>query len=159
MTYSPYRRASALLTAVLVLGACSDMDPAGITGDTPFPLSSATLNDTDAALQGYLASLGYTGRVASMLETRLGRRIDGTMATPRPASAKARSACTDRLSTRALGVTPASRQAASKMLRVAKLAFSRSSGWRTSWRISTAPLRSIARDRAQTAATWNRGNT
>lgn len=75
-----FGRVAALLTAALTLGACSDFDPAGVTGSTAFPLSDAAFAETDAALQAYLASLGYTGRIASTLETRLGRRIDHQLA-------------------------------------------------------------------------------
>jgi cytochrome c peroxidase len=34
----------------------------------------------DATLRGYLASLGFTGRIGSTLEARLGRRVDRQLA-------------------------------------------------------------------------------
>jgi cytochrome c peroxidase len=42
--------------------------------------ANARAGDVDAALRRYLASLGFTGRIAGTLETRLGRRIDHQLA-------------------------------------------------------------------------------
>jgi cytochrome c peroxidase len=74
------RRLSALLLAGLALGACTDLDADRITSSVGEPLSDAALDETDAVLRSYLASLGYTGRIASTLEARLGRRIDHQLA-------------------------------------------------------------------------------
>jgi cytochrome c peroxidase len=73
-------RLSALLLAAMTLGNCSDFEPAGVTG--PVEVSAAAIRDgdLDVALRGYLASLGYTGRIESTLEARLGRRIDHQLA-------------------------------------------------------------------------------
>ena len=68
-----------LAMAVLLpaLGACTeDAGPARITA-VPAPEPSIARNDgLDAELRAYLTTLGFTGRVASTLEARLGRRID-----------------------------------------------------------------------------------
>ena len=69
---------AALLPA---LGACTeDASPTRVTA-VPAPTSSvASSNRLDAELRSYLATLGFTGRVASTLEARLGRRIDRQVA-------------------------------------------------------------------------------
>jgi cytochrome c peroxidase len=59
-----------------VLGACTDADPTDVTS----PASSIVRDDLDSALRGYLSELGFTGRIASTLEPRLGRRIDHQLA-------------------------------------------------------------------------------
>src|SRR5262252_8131156 len=62
------------------LGACTeDAGPARITA-VPASPSSASSDRLDAELRSYLATLGYTGRIASTLEARLGRRIDRQVA-------------------------------------------------------------------------------
>ncbi|HTK53927.1 MAG TPA: cytochrome c peroxidase [Gemmatimonadaceae bacterium] len=63
------------------LGACTeDAGPARIT-NVPAPTSFvASSNRLDAELRAYLVTLGYTGRVGSTLEARLGRRIDRQVA-------------------------------------------------------------------------------
>jgi cytochrome c peroxidase len=70
--------ATALLTT---LGACTeDAGPARITA-VPAPTRSiASRDDLDAELRAYLTTLGFTGRIASTLEARLGRRIDHQVA-------------------------------------------------------------------------------
>ena len=72
-----------LAMAVLLpaLGACSeDAGPARITA-VPAPEPSTARNDgLDAELRAYLTTLGFTGRIASTLEVRLGRRIDHQVA-------------------------------------------------------------------------------
>jgi cytochrome c peroxidase len=63
------------------LGACSeDAAPARITA-VPAPVRSVASRDgLDAELRAYLTTLGFTGRVGSTLEARLGRRIDHQVA-------------------------------------------------------------------------------
>jgi cytochrome c peroxidase len=69
----------AITTTVSGLGACSDFGgPERITAAPA--LSLAATEGLDAELRGYLATLGYTGRVASTLELRIGRRIDRRLA-------------------------------------------------------------------------------
>ena len=70
------------VTALLAaLGACTeDAGPARITS-APTPARSAAAGDgLDAELRAYLTTLGFTGRIASTLEARLGRRIDHQVA-------------------------------------------------------------------------------
>src|SRR5690349_14366457 len=62
------------------LGACTEeADPARITASAP-ARSVASADGLDAKLGTYLATLGYTGRIGSTLEARLGRRIDHQVA-------------------------------------------------------------------------------
>lgn len=69
----------AAVAGMLLLAACSDFEPSRVMA--PDDVASArVVDELDVALQSYLASLGYTGRVASTLETRLGRRIDRQLA-------------------------------------------------------------------------------
>jgi cytochrome c peroxidase len=73
----------ALLPGSMAVGACSDFEPARVISPThPSAAPSATVitDDADAALRGYLTRLGYTGRIAGTLETRLGRRVDHQLA-------------------------------------------------------------------------------
>ena len=66
----------AITTTVSGLGACSDRR--GLERITAAPaLSMPATEELDAELRGYLASLGYTGRVASTLELRIGVRDKG----------------------------------------------------------------------------------
>lgn len=65
------------LTSV-ALGGCSDVEPERSVAAAP-ALSVAS-DDLDAALRAYLASHGFTGRIASTLEARLGRHIDHQLA-------------------------------------------------------------------------------
>jgi cytochrome c peroxidase len=73
------RHPFALLLCGVALSGCSDADPA-----RPFGPAEPTLapdpGDLDATLRAYLAELGFTGRIASTLEARLGRRIDHQLA-------------------------------------------------------------------------------
>ena len=69
----------AVTTVLPVLVGCTDhVGPEPITAG---PVASiATPEGLDAALRGYLARHGFTGRVARTLEARLGRRIDRQLA-------------------------------------------------------------------------------
>ena len=70
------KTANYLLVIALAAAACSDID----TRERD-PLAPAVVSDdVDAALRAYLAQHGFTGRIASTLETRLGRRIDRQLA-------------------------------------------------------------------------------
>jgi cytochrome c peroxidase len=65
-------------TLIPVIGACTDDGPDRVIG---VPVRSvATADALDAELRSSLAALGYTGRIAATLETRLGRRIDHQLA-------------------------------------------------------------------------------
>src|SRR5688500_759627 len=72
-------RRLAVLLRSLALAGCSDAEPARTLGPSP-TLAVTGADDLDTALRRYLASQGFTGRVASTLETRLGRRIDHQLA-------------------------------------------------------------------------------
>ena len=76
------RHLVAVLLATAVAGACGDTDPARVL--SPATISVATSahdeRDLDAVLSDYLAKLRFTGRIASTLEARLGRRIDQQLA-------------------------------------------------------------------------------
>jgi cytochrome c peroxidase len=75
-----YVLAATTLFASLALAAgCSDVEPAASLTPTS-PVMNRVDDDVDATLQNYLASLGFTGRIAEQLETRLGRRIDPQLA-------------------------------------------------------------------------------
>jgi cytochrome c peroxidase len=66
-----------LSLAVLALAGCADFEPAR----TAAPPPAATIqDDLDTALRGTLASVGFSGRIASTLEARLGRRLDHQLA-------------------------------------------------------------------------------
>ena len=68
-----------LALASVALGGCSDVEPARIVA----PAATARSGDPgrlDATLRAYLTSHGFTGHIASTLETRLGRRIDRQLA-------------------------------------------------------------------------------
>lgn len=69
-----------LLTLVAVaaaLVACDDADPSRLTQPVA---PSAALRDIDEALLARLDEVGFTGRIESTLEARLGRRIDPRVA-------------------------------------------------------------------------------
>ena len=70
-------RVLALAGAGLV--GCSDIEPARTVAPA-VPARSAESGNLDAALRAYLTSHGFTGRIASTLESRLGRRIDHPLA-------------------------------------------------------------------------------
>ena len=61
------------------MGACVDFDPARSVSPA-MPTRIVLSNDVDAVLRGYLARLEFTGRIASTLEARLGRRVDHQLA-------------------------------------------------------------------------------
>ena len=65
-----------ILAAGFVLAACSDTDPQRITS----PAASKVGTEADSELRVLLARHGFTGRIASTLEIRLGRRIDPQLA-------------------------------------------------------------------------------
>lgn len=72
-------RLLALSLGTAELSACSDFEPSR----TSAPAAAAPTvlsDDLDVELRGYLARHGFTGRIASTLETRLGRRIDHQLA-------------------------------------------------------------------------------
>lgn len=71
------RRASLQMLVVSCgLAACVDADPARITFDGADAVSS----EIDEMLHAYLVEHGFTGRIESTLEARLGRRIDQQLA-------------------------------------------------------------------------------
>jgi cytochrome c peroxidase len=74
------RRLLALSLGGVALGGCSDLEPARPAGPAAPPTDTVFGGDVDAAVRRYLARHGFTGRVASTLETRLGRRIDRQLA-------------------------------------------------------------------------------
>lgn len=77
MTLAPkIRRLLALASIGATLGACSDMEPSRTLVAPDATVAARTTEDIDAVLRGYLSSHGFTGRIASTLESRLGRRID-----------------------------------------------------------------------------------
>jgi cytochrome c peroxidase len=73
------RRLIALSLGGAALAGCSDRESARPTGPAA-PADTVLAGDVDAALRRYLARLGFTGRIASTLEVRLGRRIDHQLA-------------------------------------------------------------------------------
>jgi cytochrome c peroxidase len=73
------RRAISLVLGGAALAGCSDLDPAHTSGPTA-PTAMVVSNDLDAELRSHIASHGFTGRIASTLEARLGRRIDHQLA-------------------------------------------------------------------------------
>jgi cytochrome c peroxidase len=77
-----YRNTALRLLAagvVLAFTGCADFEPTRTTGPSE-PAAALLGDDLDTALRGYLASLGFTGRVGNTLEARLGRRIDRQLA-------------------------------------------------------------------------------
>jgi cytochrome c peroxidase len=78
------RKAFTVAATCTLLGACTDSDVGRLTA----PVRAATTNavagtradDLDVALRRYLSELGYTGRIASTLEARLGRPVDRQLA-------------------------------------------------------------------------------
>lgn len=76
MNHSATFRLLALFGGGVALAACSDFEPASTTG----PATAIVADDVDAALRGYLASHGFTGRISQTLEMRLGRQIDRQLA-------------------------------------------------------------------------------
>ena len=74
------RRLLALLLGSAMLGGCSDFEPARTVGPEPSLAVTGSADDIDSVLRRYLASQGFTGRIAGTLETRLGRRVDHQLA-------------------------------------------------------------------------------
>src|SRR6185503_112720 len=75
--------AVAVTCTLPLLGACADSDVSRLTSPanaTRNVVAATRPTDLDAVLRRYLAELGYTGRIASTLEARLGRRIDRQLA-------------------------------------------------------------------------------
>jgi cytochrome c peroxidase len=74
----------AIVAGSAFLGACVDSDAGRLTAPVPTASVDAAVAqdpaDLDATLRRYLAQLGYTGRIASTLEARLGRRLDRRLA-------------------------------------------------------------------------------
>ena len=62
-----------------MLLACTDIEPTRISAP-PASTRSASAGGVDQELRGLLARYGFTGRIASTLESRLGRRIDRQLA-------------------------------------------------------------------------------
>ena len=77
MNLTTIRRLLALISSTVVLLACSDVEPARVAAPTAATRLRVAVDDD---LRGYLARHGFTGRIASTLETRLGRRIDRQLA-------------------------------------------------------------------------------
>ena len=77
LTINTVVRLILLLAAGAAIGACADVEPTGPAE----PLSEVRAHSSaDAALESYLRDHGFTGRIASSLETRLGRRVDRRLA-------------------------------------------------------------------------------
>jgi len=77
-------RRLAAAACLVLLAACGTDEPLPVgpgEPDTEQPVSAATESGSlDAELRGYLAAQGYSGRVASTLESRLGRPVDRGLA-------------------------------------------------------------------------------
>ena len=68
-------------TILPAIGACGERaDVDRITAVPAAAASAASPRGLDAELQAYLSTLGFTGRMASTLEARLGRRVDHQVA-------------------------------------------------------------------------------
>ena len=76
----PALRSVVLGVAGALLGACGDRSLERATGPSTSAAAAGEERDLDAALTSYLARLGFTGRIASTLELRLGRRVDHQLA-------------------------------------------------------------------------------
>jgi len=78
------RRIFTVAVTCTLLGACTDSDVGRLTAPAPAGTTNSVVakrpDDLDGTLRRYLAELGYTGRVASTLEARLGRRVDRRLA-------------------------------------------------------------------------------
>src|SRR5688572_17851943 len=74
------RRILGIAIAALALGGCSDLEPSRAVSPTTVSASAIDGGDLDDVLRRYLARHGFTGRVASTLEWRLGRRVDRQLA-------------------------------------------------------------------------------
>jgi cytochrome c peroxidase len=70
----------AATTVLFAVVACTDdTAPERLTA-APSPSAARAAQGVDAELRAYLATLGFTGRVGSTLEARLGRRVDHQLA-------------------------------------------------------------------------------
>ena len=70
-----------ITTTLLAVGACTERaDVDRITAVPAAAAFAASPRGLDADLQAYLSTLGFTGRMASTLEARLGRRVDHQVA-------------------------------------------------------------------------------
>jgi cytochrome c peroxidase len=76
------RGLGALLLGGIALGGCDDFEPVRASGPAPVTSAATAIvaGDADAVLRSYLASQGFTGRIAGTLESRLGRHIDHQLA-------------------------------------------------------------------------------
>ena len=74
------RRILGVASVALALGGCSDLEPSRAVSPTTVSASAIDGGDLDDVLRLYLARHGFTGRVASTVEWRLGRRIDRQLA-------------------------------------------------------------------------------
>ena len=71
----------AVATMVPALGACTERAEVDRITAVPAPAASAaSARGLDDDLQAYLSTFGFTGRMASTLEARLGRRVDHQVA-------------------------------------------------------------------------------
>jgi cytochrome c peroxidase len=75
-----FRQLAAAGAAALTVVGCSDFDVTRTTSPDSPAASIAAPDDLDTALRAYLAQHGFTGRISSTLEARLGRRIDRQLA-------------------------------------------------------------------------------
>src|SRR5215217_6153611 len=75
-------RLLALVAGSVSLAACTDLEPSRAIAPAPdATVRTAQLaDDVDVELRRYLAQQGFTGRIASTLEARLGRRVDPQLA-------------------------------------------------------------------------------
>jgi cytochrome c peroxidase len=77
----PVTRALLLVGCLTLIGACSDMAPErSIAPSSGHVSTRVDATDVDAELHQSLTQLGFTGRIASTLEARLGRRVDRRLA-------------------------------------------------------------------------------
>jgi cytochrome c peroxidase len=79
MYHAPTFRLGALLLAGVLLG-CDDAGPTHAFEPALRPSATKVPAEVDATLLAQLTSLGFTGRIAATLETRLGRRVDTRLA-------------------------------------------------------------------------------
>src|SRR5262245_7413591 len=73
-------RALLLVGSLTLIGACSDVAPERAMAPGGAVGTRVDATDVDAELRRSLMHLGFTGRIASTLEARLGRRVDRRMA-------------------------------------------------------------------------------
>src|SRR5262245_13799774 len=73
-------RALLLVGSLTLIGACSDVAPERAMAPGGAVSTRVDATDVDAELRRSLTHLGFTGRISSSLEARLGRRVDRRMA-------------------------------------------------------------------------------